>query len=178
MQGRFRSRFLLLPLTFFLLPVLLTGCRLLNNKWIRIHRDKNPDVAKVRLKLPSFRGPKERVHQLFVNYQMKDWKGIQDLLTRESDMHYLREKMLDDFKRYVQITAEVWVEDPTFNEAQDRAQVMAEFAVEKIQQGTGSLIRTRGKGMFVLADRGGWDIYGYVGDPFWGDGRSEKAAGK
>ncbi len=159
--------------------LLLAGCgaintNILNNKWLRIHKGKNPDVAASRLKMPNLRAPNERVVQLFQKYQMKDWKGMKGMMTKYSDVQWIADRVKDDFDRYVTISAEVWPAKPIFNKDQDRAEVTIEFTIEKILAQNGTLTSVHGRGTFVLADRAGWDILGYVGDPFWGDGTAAK----
>jgi len=74
----------------------------------------------------------------------------------------------------VEIIPEVIVGNPVFNSAEDRAQVNVEFVIEKIHRLSGALVQSKGRGTFVLTEKGSWDILGYVGDPFWSDIKNEK----
>lgn len=154
-----------------LLILFLSGCQIANNKWLRIHREHHQDVTNVKLKLVSFVGPKDRVERFFQSYQLRDWKAMDAALTPYSDLHFIKEKVEEDFKKYAELIPEIAVASPKFNDAHDKAQVNVEFSIEKIDRVTGSLYKNKGTGTFVLTEKGSWDITGYVGDPFWGDDR-------
>lgn len=164
-KSPWRNRAVCLFLVF-----VLSGCQMMNNKWIRIRRGPNPDVQKSKLRLPSFVGPKERVEKFFIAYQQRDWKSMEGYMDKYSDLRFLiKEGVEADFKKYVDLIPDIKAAAPTFNDAQDKAEVSVRFSIEKIDAATGSLHRRRGEGSFVLTEKGNWDILGYVGDPFWGE---------
>lgn len=151
------------------LVFLLTGCQALNNKWLRVRRGKNPDAAKARLRLPNFMGPKGNVERFFQSYGQKDWRAMDGAFSTYSDLHFIKDGVLLDFETYVEIIPEVIVGNPVFNSAEDRAQVDVKFVIEKIHRQSGALVQSKGRGTFVMTEKGSWDILGYVGDPFWSD---------
>jgi len=153
------------------LTVALAGCELTNNKWIRVRRDKNPDVARIRLKLADYRGPKERVEKFLRSYQNKSWADMENSLGPRADLRQMKDAITADFTTYGYLETEVWAEEPVFNSDQDRARVSVRFAVEKIHAQSGSIVKVRGSGVFVMTESGGWDIIGYIGDPFWAEGK-------
>lgn len=165
MNARFKKISAAIGIRFFLL-ILLSGCSVVNNKWIRIHRT-NPEATLIKMKAPNVRGPKERVEKFFHAYGLKEWKDIEGALTRYSDLHFMKDRLEADFFKYSEITPQIFAEEPVFNKVQDRARVRVNFEIEKIQSNNGQMTKTRGSGTFVLMDQAGWDIISYVGDPFW-----------
>ncbi len=160
------------PAAILVLPVLacflLAACQLPNYKWTRVRKDRSADVARSRLNLKSFFGPKEKVENFFNAYRQKDWKTMESMMSAYSDLRFVKDRVEEDFRAYVEIVPLVWTEEPVYNEEQDRVRIQVQFAVEKIQMNSGSLSRREGRGAFILTRKGGWDIVGYVGDPFWG----------
>lgn len=148
-----------------------SGCQLLNNKWIRVRRGGNPDVARSKISIPGLLGPRERVQRFFSSYQLRDWKGMESTVESRSDLLFLKDQFLEDFQKYIEIVAKVTLDKAIFNKAEDRAQVRVEFRIEKIDANSGALTVVQGTGSFVMTSRGQWDILGYVGDPFWGEGK-------
>ena len=169
MSGRFRLPVLWVSLSL----LLLSGCQIWNNKWIRVRRGPNPEATRIQLGMPVLMGPKEQVERFFHAYARKDWKGMATVLDEFSDLHYIQDKVQKDFDRYVEIIVEVKVKRPVFNDARDKAQVDVKFEIEKIDQTSGALHQAKGSGSFVVASKGGWEILGYIGDPFWGTGEAE-----
>lgn len=165
MSGRFRIFFVCL------LILLMSGCTVWNNKWIRIRRGKNPDVNRVKLRIPSFVGPKERVERFFQAYQRRDWKDMLAMLDPSSDIRFIEDDVKADFEKHGELVAEIIAESPVYNKEEDRAQVVVQFDIERIHRQTGALFKSKGKGTFVLRERGAWDILGYLGDPFWVDSK-------
>ncbi|MBI4179345.1 hypothetical protein HY522_07990 [bacterium] len=159
----------LFRLVAVVLCLAVSGCDLINNKWIRVHRDnpKEREGTPKKMRPPNFRGPVERVEKFFSSYGRKSWDDLESSLTRRSDLRYLQAAVQADFEKYDAIRPKVTASDADFNAARDRARVAVEFEIEKIEKTTGRLYVTRGKGTFVLADERGWDVTGYVGDPFW-----------
>lgn len=147
--------------------ILLTGCQLLNNRYIRVHKTK-PDVTKIKIKVHSFRGPKEKVEGFFHSYKSGDMKSMEGSYCRQCDMTRIKDGVTDDYKLYTEILPDVETDDPVFNAAQDRVQVFVRFTIQKIHRYSGALFECKGKGHFVLGNDGGWTIMGYIGDPFWG----------
>ena len=160
-------------LAAFLL-ISLSACKILNNKLLRIHRSTKNDVIRSRMKLPNFIGPTEKVERFFQYYKNRDWKSMESSLNVESDFLSLQKQVRADFDAFVDMEIDLKVEHPEFNDAQDKAQVRVKFEIEKIQARTGSLIIQSGSGLFILSEKGNWDILGYLGDPFWGEGRKRK----
>ena len=155
----------------FILPALISGCQISNNPWVRIHHGKNPDVVRSKLKLPNFRSPKERVSKFFGCYALKDWKGMESNLAAYSDLHFIKDKITPDFKKYAELHPEVVIQEPVFNEAGDRAKIQVHFVVDKIDEANGKFYQVKGQGLYVLVDSAGWEIIAYIGDPFWDEVR-------
>lgn len=163
-----RRRSLLGPVAVCLVSLILSGCQIINNKWIRVRRGKSPNVTRMKLRLPNFVGPKQNVEKFFQAYKRKDWKEMESAFDKYADVYSMKDGVLLDFETYTEIDLDLVVSEPLFNSADDRARVNVEFTMEKIHRQTGSLTQMKGKGIFVLTEKGNWDILGYLGEPFWG----------
>jgi hypothetical protein len=96
---------------------------------------------------------------------------MESAIEDRSDLRLIKDMAHDDFQKYVEIRARISLKKAVYNKAEDRAQVDAEFSIEKIDAQSGALHVAKGAGSFVMTSRGGWAILGYVGDPFWGSGK-------
>mgnify|MGYP001611342675 CR=1 FL=1 len=99
---------------------------------------------------------------------------MESALDAESDLRSIHDQVQADFDVFADMELVLKIEPPVFNDAQDKAQIRVHFEMEKIDSRTGALILQNGSGMFVLTSKGNWDILGYIGDPFWGEGKKKR----